>query len=118
MECQKTVNFLDTTSDTVPRFVIKKWIEVHEQSGAAEDRYKPSKQIRFKTSVLRSDFCDYSDAYIIVKGTITVASPNNDAYDKKLAFKNNASFNSLITKINNTLVDNEEYLDIVLRLTL
>ena len=45
-------------------------MEVHDQSGNAEDRYKPSKQIRFKTSMLRSNLCDFSDAYIVVKGTI------------------------------------------------
>ena len=51
-------------------------IKVHDQSGSAEDRYKPSKQIRFKTSMLRSDLCDYSDAYIVVKEDITVTDPN------------------------------------------
>ena len=39
--------------------------------------------------MLRSDLCDFNDAYIIVKGKITVTAPDNDAYDKKLAFKNN-----------------------------
>ena len=105
---------LDTTSDSVPRFVTKKWIEVHDQSGTAEDRYKLSKQIRFKTPMLRSDLCDYSDSYIIVTGKIIVTNPDNDAYDKKLALKNNAPFNSCITKINNTLIDNEEDLDVVM----
>ena len=52
-------------------------VEVHEQLGSAEDRYKPSKQIRFKTLMLRSDLCDFSDAWIVVKGTITVANPND-----------------------------------------
>ena len=47
------------------------------QSGTAANRYKPSKQIRFKTSMLRSDLCDYSDAYIVVKGNITVEGANN-----------------------------------------
>ena len=61
---------LDTTSDNIPRFITKKWVEVYDQSGSAEDRYKPSKQIRFKTSMLRSDLCDFSDAYIIVKGKL------------------------------------------------
>ena len=70
MEYQKIVNLLDTTSDKVPRFITKKWIEFHDQSGTAKDRYKPSKQIRFKTSMLRSDLCDYSDAYIVVKGEL------------------------------------------------
>ena len=73
---------LDTTSDNIPRFITKKWVEIHDMSGSAEDRYKPSKQIRFKTSMLRSDLCDFSDAYIVVKGTITVTNPNNNAYDK------------------------------------
>ena len=68
---------LGTTSDNVPRFITKIWIEVHDQSGNAEDRYKPSKQIRFKTSVLRLDLCDFSDACIVVKGTITVARTDN-----------------------------------------
>ena len=55
----------------MPRFINRKWIEVPEQSGSAEDRYKSSKQIRFKTSRLRSDLCDFSDAYIVVKGRVT-----------------------------------------------
>ena len=97
----------------MPRFVTKKWIEVQDQSGSADDRYKPGKQIRFKTSILRSDLCDFSDANTVVKGTITVRNPNN-VYDKKLAFKNNAPFVSCISKINNTLIDNAEDLDIVM----
>ena len=103
MEYQKITNLLDTTLDEVPRFITKKWVEVHDQSGSAEDRYKPSKQIRFKTSMLRSNLCDYSDAYIVVKGTITVTRPNSVLYDKKLAFKKNAPFVFCISKINNTL---------------
>ena len=67
MEYQKITNLLGTTIDEIPRFITKKWVEVHDQSGSAEDRYKPSKQIRFKTSMLRSDLCDFSDAYIVVK---------------------------------------------------
>ena len=58
--------------------------------------------------------CDSSDAYIVVKGKITVTNPNNDAYDKELAFKNDASFTSCILKVNNTLIDNAEDLDIVM----
>ena len=72
MEYQKIINLLDTISDNVPRFITKKWIEVHDQSVSAEDRYKPSKQIRFKTSMLRSDLCDFSDAYVVVNGSITL----------------------------------------------
>ena len=58
----------------LPRFVTKKWIEVYDQS---EKNYNPDKEIGIKTSMLRSDLCDYSYAYIIVKGTITVYNPDN-----------------------------------------
>ena len=86
------------------RFITKKWVEVHDQSGSADDRYKPNKQIRFKTSMLRSDLCDFSDAYIVVKGTITVTGTNNSSgKSRPLAFKNNAPFISRISTINNTL---------------
>ena len=64
--------------------------------------------------MLQSDLYDYSDAYIVVEKTITVTRPNNNAYDKKLAFKNNAPFIRCISKINNTLINNAEDLDIVM----
>ena len=64
--------------------------------------------------MLQSDLFDYSDTYIVVKATIDVADPNNNVYDKKLVFKNNAPFISSISKINNTLIDNAEDLDIVM----
>ena len=63
--------------------------------------------------MLRSDPCDYSDAYIVVKGKIIVTNPNNDTYNKKFAFKNSTPFTSRISKINDTLIDNAEDLDIV-----
>ena len=111
MEYQKITKLLGSTLDKVPRFITKKWIEVYDKSGGT---YNTSKQIRFKTSMLRSDLCDYSDAYVLVKGKITVANPNNNAYDKKLAFKNNAPFISCILKINGELIENAEDLDIVM----
>ena len=115
MEFQKIVNFQDTTSDNkdLPRFVTKKWIEVYGQS---EGNYNVNKEIRIKTSMLRSDLCDFSDTYIVVKGNITVTkktftaddidalnntaanvtatnTANNNAFgEKKLVFKNNARF--------------------------
>ena len=75
MEFQKIMNFLDTTSDDkdLPRFVTKKWVEVYDQSGG---NYNVNKEIRIKTSMLRSDLCDYSDANIVVKGTFTVDKKN------------------------------------------
>ena len=76
MEYQKITNLLGTTIDEIPRFITKKWVEVHDQSGSADDRYKPNKQIRFKTSMLRSYLRDYFDAYIVVKGDITLTKTN------------------------------------------
>ena len=137
MEYQKIANLLGTTLDEVPRFITKKWVEVHDQSGSADDRYKPNKQIRFKTSMLRSDLCDFSDAYIVVKGNITVTkktftaddieAPNNTAAnatatntandnafgEKKLVFENNAPFINCISKINGVKIDNAEDLTVV-----
>ena len=75
MEFQKITNFLDTNSDNkdLPRFVTEKWIEVYDQSGG---NYNVNKEIRIKTSMLRSDLCGFSDAYIVVKGDITVVKKN------------------------------------------
>ena len=74
----------------------------------------PTKNIKFKTSMWRSDLCDYSDAYIVVKATITVDGKNNNntKIDKKLSFKNNDPFKSSISKINNTFINNAKNLDI------
>ena len=97
MDHQKIINLLDRTSDNVPRFITKKWAKVHDQS----DGYSINKQITFKTPMLQSDLCDYSDAYIVAKGTITVTNADNNAYDKKLTSKNNAPFTFFISNINN-----------------
>ena len=112
MEFQKIVNFLNTNSgENVPRFITKKWIEVYDQSGG---NYNVDKEIRRKISMLRSDLCDYSDAYIVVKGTITVVRPNNAKRNKAVTFKNNAPFINCISKINGVKIDNAEDLDVVM----
>ena len=102
----------------MPRFITKKWVEVHDQSGEANDRYKPNKPVRFKISMLRSDLCDFSDAYIVVKGDITLTKAENrdfiDVRNRFLAFKNNTPFTNCISKINNVVIDNAEDLDIVM----
>ena len=71
IELQKITNFLDITSDNkdLPKFVTKKWIEVYDQ---LQGNYDVNKEIRIKTSMLRSGLCDFSDAYIVAKGNITV----------------------------------------------
>ena len=81
MEFQKIVNLLDTTSDDkdLPRLITKKWIEVYDQS---ERDYRVNKKIRIKAPILRSDLCDFSDAYIVLKGTITVTDPDDAKKNK------------------------------------
>ena len=101
----------------MPGFITKKWIKVC-QSGSADDRYTPNKKIRFKTSILQSDLCDYSNAHIVVKGDIIVTKAIRrrfiDTRNRFLAFKNNAPFTNCISKINDVLIDNSEDLDIVM----
>ena len=69
MEFQKIINFRNINSDNkdLPKFVTKKWVEGYDQS---QGNY--NKEIRIKTSMLRSDLYDFSDVYIVVKGYITV----------------------------------------------
>ena len=128
---------LDKTFDNkdLPKYVTKKWIEVYDQS---DGNYDINKEIRIKTPMLRSDLCDFSDAYIVVKRNITVnkktftaddiEAPNNTAAnvnatnnannnafgEKKLAFKNNAQFINCISKINGVKIDNAEDLDVAM----
>ena len=88
----------------------KKWIEVYDQSGG---NYNVNKEIRIKTSMLRSHLRDFSDAYIVVKGTITVTNPDGAKRNKSVAFKNNAPFINCISKINDIEIDNAEDLNVV-----
>ena len=105
-------------SKQLSKFVTRKDIGVKSLSNT----YNENKSIRFKTPMLRSDLCDYSDAYILVKGTITVtaAGVNNNANnirDKRnrpLILKNNAPFVSCITRINGELIEDADDLDIVM----
>ena len=82
----KIVNLLETTSDDkdLPRFVTKKSIELYDQLGR---NYNVNKEIRIKTPMLRSDLCDFSDAYIVVKGTIAVTDPDMQKKLKVLHLK-------------------------------
>ena len=113
MEFQKIINLLDITSDNkdLPRYVTKKWIEVYDQS---EKNYNVNKEIRIKTPTLKSDLCDFSDAYIVVKGDITLEGDDDaNKHNKNHVFKN-APFINCITKINGIKIDNTEDLDVVM----
>ena len=117
IEYQKLTNLLGTTLHEIPTFITK-WVEVHDRPGSTDDRYKANKQIRFKTSMLRSNLCDFSDAYIVVKGDIFLTKINErgiiDIRNRILAFKKNAPLTNCISKINNELIDNAEDLDVVM----
>ena len=86
IEFQKIVNLLGTTSDDkdLPRFVTKKQIEVCVQSGI---NYDLNKEIRIKTPMLRSDLCDFSDSYIVVKGYIAITVQIMEKETKALHLK-------------------------------
>ena len=110
MEHHKTSKLLNDSA--VSKLVTIKWIEINNLSGG---QFSVKKNVRFKTSILRSDLCDYSDAYIVVKGRISVTGNNNaNKRNKKLNFKNNALFTKKKKKIDNTFVDNAEDFDIVM----
>ena len=90
MEYQKIANLLNDESNQPSKFGTRNWVEINDE---ARGTYSPDKQIKFKWSMLRSSLCDYSNAYILVKGNMTVnntagggANPNNT--DKKVIFKN------------------------------
>ena len=75
MEQQKIANLLDNTSNQPSKFRTRNWVEINDESRGI---YTGNK-IKFKTAMLRSNLCYYSDAYTLVKGTITIAGSGNDA---------------------------------------
>ena len=116
MEYQKAINLLDNTPTRLPKFKTKNWVKISDESRGT---YNANSQITFKTTMIKSSLCDYSDAYILVKGTKTVdytsaagAVANNT--NKKLIFKNCAPFPNCIREINNTQVDNARVIDVVM----
>ena len=116
MEYQKIANLIDDTSNQPSKFRTRNWVEINDESKGA---YNVISQIKFKTTMLKSSLCDYSDAYILVKGTISVnntaaadAAVNNT--NKKVIFKNCAPFTNCISEINNTQTDNSKDIDIVM----
>ena len=116
MEYQKIINLLDNTSNEPSKFKTKNWVQMNDKSRGT---YNINSQIKFKTTMLKSSLCDYSDAYILVKGYIAVpntATAGADANNtnKKVIFKNCAPFTNCINEINNTQVDNAKDIDIVM----
>ena len=118
MEYQKIANLIDDTSNQPSKFRTKNWVEINDESRGT---YNVNSQIKFKTTVLKSILCDYTDAYILVKGTITITGAGADAAagqaderDKGVAFKNCAPFTNCVSEINNIQVANAKDIDIVM----
>ena len=118
MEYQKIINLLDNTPNQPTKFRTKNLVEINDES---RGRYDTNSQIKFKTSILMSSSCDYSDPYILVSGTITITGAgNNDAMrplderNKGVIFKNCEPFTDCISEINNTQIDNAKYIDVAM----
>ena len=113
MKYQKIKNLLDNAPNQPSKFRTKTWFDINDESRLTYNN------IKFKTTVLKSILCDYSDAYELAKGNITAdnmaaadAAANNT--NRKVIFKNCAPLTDCISEINNTKVDNAKYIDIAL----
>ena len=109
---------IDNTSNQPSKFRTKNWVKINDESRGT---YNVNSQIKFKTTMLKSSLCDYSDAYILVKGTIAIngrgadaAGRQADERNKGVAFKDCAPFLNCISEINNRQVDNAKDTDIVM----
>ena len=115
MEYNKINNLLGSESENLSKFVTREYVGVNSLSNT----YNENKSIRFKTPMLKSDLCNYADAYILVNGTITVtanAGANNirGKKNRPLILKNNAPFISCITRINGELIEDADDSDVVI----
>ena len=107
MEYQKIINLLNSSSNQLSKVRTKNWVEISNESRGT---HNTNSQIKFKTITLKSNLCDYSDAYILAKKTITVpntaaADANANNANKKVIFKYYAPFINCISEINNKDID-------------
>ena len=119
MEYQKIEDLLDSRPSNQPsKFRTKNWVEINDESRGV---YTTGSDIKFKTTMLRSSLYDYVDAYILVKGAITIAGARDDAAarraderNKGVIFKYFAPFTKCTSKVNDTEIDNAQDIDIVM----
>ena len=109
MEYQKIINLLDETTNQPSKFIARNWDEINDESKGKYD----NSNIIFKTSMIKSNWCYYRDAYLLVKRTITFPSTATGGAairntNKKVIFTNCAQFTDCITEINNTQVDDAQ----------
>ena len=117
MEYQKIANLLESTSHNLSKFRTRNWVEINDDSRGTYT----NANIKFKSTMLKSNLCDYADAYIFVKGRITISGAGDDATARQLdernkgvTFKNCAPFTKCITRTNNTDTNNAQDIDIVM----
>ena len=117
MEYQKKANLLNDASNQPSKFGTRNWVEINDETRGTYT----SDDIKFKNTILRSNVCDYADAYILVNGRITItgawddyAAKQLDERNKGVIFKNCAPFTKCISRINNTDIDNAKDIDIVI----
>ena len=117
MNYQKIANLLDNESNQPSKFRIKNWVERNDESRGT---YTGS-NIKFTTTMLRSDLCDYADAYILVKGTITITGAGDDVDARRLdernkgvIFKICTPFTKCVSRINGRETDNAKDIDVVI----
>ena len=110
-------NLLDNTSNQLSNFRTRNWVEINDDSRGT---YTNS-DIKFKSTMLKSNLCDYADAYILAKGKITITGAGDDddarqadERDKGVIFKNCVPFTKCISRTNSTDIDNAQDIDIVM----
>ena len=108
METQNIINLLNDSSNEESKFATKKWYVIDSQT--TKGKYKQGDTIKFETETIKSSLCDYSDAFILVTGNITVATNNNI----DVAFQNCAPFSTCTTKINDVFVDEANHIYIAM----
>ena len=107
METQKIVNLLNGSDNENSKFATKKWYVIDSESKGVYSHENPIKFLTFLNS-LQSSLCDYSDAYALVTGKIAVVGGGDNT---KVAFKNYAPFRKCRTEINETFIDQAEYIN-------
>ena len=108
METQKIVNLLNGSENDNSKFATKKWYIIDSESNG---NYSQNDEIKFLTRSIESSLCDYSDAYILATGNITV-TPNNAA--TQVVFKNCAPFEKCRTEIKETFIDEATHINITM----
>ena len=108
METKKIVNLFNGSDDEDSKFATKKWYVIDSES---KNNYSDEDPIKFLTKSLESSLCDYSDAYILVTGNITVVNGDDNT---KFAFRNCAPFRKCRTEISETFIDEAEHINITM----